>query len=1354
MRHHGFLALALAGTAAATCWLIHDNDQLDASEDRRPSFREVFANQTPAAPPEQDPNGVRLNYFDARWNKVLRDVAEQAQLNLVMEKVPAGRYARRDRNRYEVESALNILNRELEPQGFRLIQQNGFLIVLELEKARTRYARPTVPATPSSAYPRPSAATSSPVDRAAASNPFHAVSRRSDDPSTMTPWTQVARQDDVPPPVDAAQDAFQNDYEPVREFGQTVTRPQKRAEQPPVDNGPLVVRKVQINHSKAADLARTIYLVFESRAELVKEGLQGLPTFVVNPANTNVQGVRPVFRIGISQASNELLIEATENRVSHLLRLISELDQPLDEGDDDQTVELVPNEGIDEATAKQLNEQIHRLVALQAQQNGQPQNNQQQPVDGGQDDLQSGDSINLRGDVTIQAIPDIGVIIIKGNQADVERVRALINQLEEMSIGSLPSIHLLNLRNVNSEAMSELLTSVYDRLAELRQRGNQERQTVAFFPVVQPNSILILAPQIELDSILELASQLDQKVAPESEFKVFELKNAIASQVLAALESLYETEEGRGLRTRIQSFADVRTNSVIVQGSPADLAEVAELISRIDRDAPGKVHRVQIFQLHHATAEALAEVINTAIQAVSSPPQQAAGGGGFGGFGGGTNQAPQELRDGTSVALEFLTSDGNTERLVKSGILADVRITADPRSNTLVVSAPEASMMLMAALIAELDGAPSATASIKVFTLKNADAEQSVELLTSLFENQNQEEQLGVQIAGAEDATTSLIPLQFSADIRSNTVLAIGSEEALEVVEAILLRLDSDDTRQRRTDVIQLRNAPAELVSQSIQDFLAQQQALQDSTADLLSNIERIRQEVLIAPDTNSNSLIVSASPDYYSQIVEIIEELDATPPQVVISALIVEVNLDNTDEFGVELGFQDPLLFTRSVVTDAANNLVTIPTVTNVPGVGQVQSTTIVSQSGTPGLNFNNTSAALGNNVAGTPGIVGTQGLSNFSLGRQNGDLGFGGFVFSAQSDAVSVLIRALAARRTVHVLSRPQIRTTHNNIARMEVGQQVPIVNGVNQTVTAITPTIVQQNVGIILEVTPRITPDGSVAMVVYAEKSAVAPGTIPVFTDLTTGNTINSVIINTAIADTTVNVPNGQTIVIGGMITKTDDTLERKVPWLGDLPIVGKAFRYDGTTTNRTELLIFLTPRIVFNDIDSELIKQVEAERLHFIESEAEEIHGPLYSVPPSGLQQFDQYPGEGYGVPGEVYPMDGGVMPSPEPYLPPPGVNEFPPQSGRGRADDPQSPTLQNLSVGTTPRSSGLPTERAEPIIRPATATRQLAEGAVSEKTTRPISFSSEDTEFEEETDPDQAEQAARDGWMRRMLKRRK
>jgi type II secretory pathway component GspD/PulD (secretin) len=158
----------------------------------------------------------------------------------------------------------------------------------------------------------------------------------------------------------------------------------------------------------------------------------------------------------------------------------------------------------------------------------------------------------------------------------------------------------------------------------------------------------------------------------------------------------------------------------------------------------------------------------------------------------------------------------------------------------------------------------------------------------------------------------------------------------------------------------------------------------------------------------------------------------------------------------------------------------------------------------------------------------------------------------------------------------------------------------------------------------VTPRITPDGIIAMNVFADKSSLAATGVPIFVN-PDGSTIESPIIDQSQAQTTVNVPNGQTIVIGGMITRSDASTEAKVPWLGDLPIIGQAFRYDSSASNRTELLIFLTPRIVLSDLDSELIKQVESERMHVIESDAEELHGPLFSVPePAEASPVEELP----------------------------------------------------------------------------------------------------------------------------------
>jgi len=1235
VKRHGLLAAGIVGSATAACLLLYRYHGLSASEDEARSFRQALHGTTVASAEEVD-GGFRINYYDATWHRVLQDLAKHSELTLVMDKVPPGRFARKDKREYEVDDAIRILNSELERQGYRLLRQKQFLIVLNLDKARTEYARPRVAQSGESR-----------VDATDEDHPSNDVFVRSATASRTVPET--GDNELATPLLDSGHDRFESQRDRSRVSSGFVTSPRTRpgSSRPGVDRAdsirqtagsddqtptlnnygppvrpvtnaarviseessqqvaaePMVLQSIDIENAKSADIARTIYVVFEKRADLQKQGINGFPTFSVYDQaedGTTDKSERPLFRIGIDQETNRVLIEAPASRMTQLKKLVTELDQSTRSNaePDGETLKVVQNNGIKGETAKQLSEQIHQLVSM-ADEGGRAAGGtvSKQDATGTVDDP----AINLRGEVNIQAMQDLGILILKGNEADVEKVQEIIRRLEKMSVGSLPAIHVLTLQNIDSEAFATLLTSVYEQLTELRQRGGTARKTAAFIPVVQPNAILIISSEIERTAILELAKELDQPLDPNFEFEVFALKSAIASQVVTALTSFYA--ERLGLGTNVRAIADVRTNSVIVQGRPSELAEVKTLIERIDRDEPGSINRLQVIKLKNAVAEELSTTISQAIQAVINPPQQTTTGqGGFGGAGGAT-QGAQELRTSKSVALEFLTTTGGVRDLIRSGILADVRVNFDARSNSLLVSAPEASMGLMEALISALDQSPGAVSEIKVFTLKNADAQQSVDTLTAMFTNTNQQTQLGIQLAGTEGSSSSLIPLRFSPDIRTNSVLAVGSGESLSVVEAILLRLDSDDTRQRMTTVIPLRNASATLVAETLLDYLTQQQALQQSAADLFSNIERIRQEVLVSADTNSNSLIVSASPQYFDLVNQIVEALDTQPPEVVIQALLVEVTLDATDEFGIELGFQDPLLLARSLVSTGAGATTTI----------------------TPGLNFNSTGPLGNDNLAtgASPGTVATQGLSNFSLGRSNSDLGFGGFVFSAQSDAVSVLLRALASRRTVQILSRPQVRTTHNNEAYVTVGQQVPITSGVTAGATGTSsPVITQQQVGITLRVTPRITPDGVIAMNVFADKSSLSGATVPIFaTSTATGsNVVNSPIINQSQAVTTVNVPNGQTIVIGGMITKSDNTLERKVPWLGDLPLIGRAFRYDSTKTSRTELLIFLTPRIVMSDIDSELIKQVESERLHFIESEAEEVHGPLYSVPRSAHPQL--------------------------------------------------------------------------------------------------------------------------------------
>jgi type II secretory pathway component GspD/PulD (secretin) len=403
------------------------------------------------------------------------------------------------------------------------------------------------------------------------------------------------------------------------------------------------------------------------------------------------------------------------------------------------------------------------------------------------------------------------------------------------------------------------------------------------------------------------------------------------------------------------------------------------------------------------------------------------------------------------------------------------------------------------------------------------------------------------------------------------------------------------------TVVYKLRNTTADLVARAVNDRFNSDQSANPETGQP-SGI------MFAVPELETNSLLLRGTPDEIHQLQRIIAELDGPAAQVLIQALLVEVALGNTHEAGVELGLQDSVLFNRSVV----DNIVTISeTVTSANGV-QTTNDRIISQTAAPGFNFN--SPILGNNTSVSPGRVGSQGLSTFGVGRVNGDLGFGGLVLSAGSESVNVLIRALQAYYKIDILSRPQVRTLDNKEAFIQAGQQVPVVDGVSLTANGnANPVIRQDRAGIILRVTPKVSPDGMVQLTVSAEKSAfqLTPGTgVPIFTDATNGNVIEAPVKDITTAETTVAARTGQTVVLGGLITREKSIVERKVPVLGNIPVLGRLFRYDFDDSQRKELLIFLTPHIINDVMTSDQFTAQESMRLNLCMPDITELHGELF------------------------------------------------------------------------------------------------------------------------------------------------
>lgn len=1326
---------------------------------------------------------IKVNYISRTWGDVLNDVAKQSGRQLIIDKVPPGRYSRQDWNRYSLADTLKILNRELEPKGFRVLERGIYLDVVFLRDVRSEYARPVVGASDVSEQ-------NGAPNSAAEYAPSLARSK--------TTGSVAVAKNDTSRKSNASNPTGSNNSRPQRDGMIQQAAFEEMADEDDEEELelPEVTRRwvdVTLKRQTASNVSRSLYQAFEQDAELIEQGPNGLPGFVVwkdLPAKSGAATKAPRriarFAVGVDTKANRLLVDGSPAEVTTIKNLISKLD--VVSNTDDRTTRLVSTKRDAKQVAKTLNSAVRQLT--QARASEQPDDTElaqaetpakakakknakkktetkpevptnpaapKQPSEDGEmeapADKAKTPSISgpLKGDVSVEELGD--VLIIRGNEQDVQMVQDLIDQISRMLAGSVPDVNVRALKHVDSESLADLLTTVYERLNRSRGRAaNDQTQQIVVIAMGKPNAVMVLAAEKDMPVVDKLIDDLDQPVDATKEFEVFRLRYAVASQILTAIESFFtgtstgggqiqtQTTTGSrstagGLRGRVRAISDSRTNSVIVQARPRDLEEVRRLIDELDQVGSSSVNQIQLIPLKNAVADDMANLLNLALQSVISPPQQprAAQGGAQGGAqsafgaGGASGQVDQKLREAKSAVLQLLDSEDG-EAMLESGILADIRINSDPHTNSLVVTAPEESLALIQALVKRFDKPSAMVAEIKHFSLKNADASSIVTMLNQLFNNQQgtgqrgggnqQAQQLGIQLAGAEDASSQLIPMKFSTDIRTNSIIAVGGPEALSVVEAIIVRLDASDARQRTMSVIRLKNSPAQEVATAVTLFLqGQQNLVGQGNQDLISDVEQLERQIVVVAEANSNSLLISATPRYLKDITEMVNRVDAAKPEVVIQALLVEVALDNTDEFGVELGFQDSILFDRSTLASAPISLSqssifnTTSQTSAVNQNGQTTTTTTITPqslqtstpvaSGVPGFLFNN--LPFGNNTsAPNSGKVGSQGLSNFSVGRTNGNLGFGGLVLSAGSESVNVLLRALSATRKVEILSRPQIRTLDSQLGQINVGKIVPVVSGfapagggtggVGQTFT---PTVLRDSSGIILEVTPRITPDDRIVMQVHAERSAYdlnSTSYVTLVNASATQGAITAPVKDISTALTTVSVANEQTIVLGGMIQKTEDNITRKVPWLGDIPILGQAFRFDSHSTRRTELLIFLTPRIIKNNSVSEIIKQIEAERLHYTECEAEAIHGPLFGVPTA--------PNDGsippVYAPGEMW-TPGNTTPTPPPPAPSdeaatrgnstnaPRALPVPPMS-----DDVQGASYQQISNSN--RASTLPVTR--------------------------------------------------------------
>ena len=347
------------------------------------------------------------------------------------------------------------------------------------------------------------------------------------------------------------------------------------------------------------------------------------------------------------------------------------------------------------------------------------------------------------------------------------------------------------------------------------------------------------------------------------------------------------------------------------------------------------------------------------------------------------------------------------------------------------------------------------------------------------------------------------------------------------------------------------------------------------------SNTELGDATIQIDPETRS--LVIVTDEDTHRELAKVIQNLDKPKPQVLIKVVFLEITYNKGLDVGVEGAYTFNLTSPRAATTGTSTTSSTKTTTgngtlnTNAATTGQ----TFTGVNGTTGSTTVTSSLTktLGDaaKVGDSATVQSLYGLANLTTGN---------FV-RLVSDDWSATLHLLATKGKLEVLSRPSIMARNNQEAVIVVGSEVPFITNSRLTDTGETINTIQyDNVGIILRVTPFITSDGAVEMIVAPEISALTDQTVPI------SSNVSAPVIAKRSAETVVVTPNGQTIVIGGLMETQKTDSVQKFPILGDIPFLGAAFRRTIKVDQKRELLIFLTPYVV-NDTPG--IKDVTASEI---------------------------------------------------------------------------------------------------------------------------------------------------------------
>ncbi|MES0397433.1 MAG: type II secretion system secretin GspD [Syntrophobacteria bacterium] len=454
-------------------------------------------------------------------------------------------------------------------------------------------------------------------------------------------------------------------------------------------------------------------------------------------------------------------------------------------------------------------------------------------------------------------------------------------------------------------------------------------------------------------------------------------------------------------------------------------------------------------------------------------------------------------------------------------------------TDTLIITDFQSNIQRLLSIVEEID-VEFQEATVSVMPLEYASAEKLAESISRLLESKLK------RVKGRRAGP----PLRILSYERINMLIVLADRQNTQMVKALVKTLDQPTPKGAgNIQVVYLANAQAEELAKVLGGLPAKAQA--KGKQPVLST------EVRIVADKATNSLVITAKPEEFKVLEPIILKLDIPRKQVYVEALIMEVSVSLEVSVGV-----------------------------NWTGAGKTD------------LPFGaDDGVAFGGSNTGAIGVLDQTGSLALPSGLTAGVVSFpitiGGITFSN----LAAIINASQTNNDFNVISTPQLMTLDNEEATVVVAENIPFSTRVDEG-TAVTDRAIQsleyRDVGTTLKITPQINENRFVKLKIYQEISRVVSET----SQISPTQVVLAPTTRKRTAETNVQVRDGQTVVIAGLVGDDVDVNVTKVPCLGDIPLFGWLFKSESRTSRRTNLLIFITPYIVATPQEAEEIYRQKA------------------------------------------------------------------------------------------------------------------------------------------------------------------